>query len=50
MFILKKDNVERVVLTKSEKNRLLALGYTEIAPEEKQAEKKRKKKKTEGAS
>lgn len=48
MFILKKENVERVVLTESDKNRLLALGYTEIAPQEKQAEKKKKKK--EGAN
>lgn len=49
MFILKKDNVERVVLTESDKNRLVALGYTDITPQEEQSEKKSKKKKSEDA-
>ena len=32
MFILKKDNVERIVLTEGDKNKLISLGFTEIKP------------------
>ena len=30
MFILKKDNVERIVLTEGDKTKLISLGFTEI--------------------
>lgn len=33
-MILKRDNVERIVLTESDKNRLISLGFTVIAPSE----------------
>ena len=32
LFILKKDNVERIVLTEGDKNKLISLGFTEIKP------------------
>lgn len=51
MYILKRDNVERIVLAERDKNRLIALGYTDITPQnEEQQEKKSKKKKVEGAN
>lgn len=46
MFILKKDNVERIVSTEKDKNKLISLGFKDISPEEL---KKSKKKKVEDA-
>lgn len=44
MFILKKENIERIALTEQEKDRLLSYGYKLLsAPSEEKPKKKKKK-------